>query len=256
MENEPLNTTEKIKMAVLIILPSLLILTVLSFAILTINKRTSGQMNCPEMTIKAPETIEIEQGEKFKITSYVTIKEGNKKLILKTYGDVDTSKPGDYDITVSATGSSKQSLRKKIKVTVKEKEQGKEKNETNKKDTAKEEKKQEIAKKEEKTESKVSISEMEKQQPEQKTAEAKPSEEPEQQEQAPVQNEEEETPQEDTDDGNSSVTYYPDETEEPEIKNDFYNSEEACRLDHSTGECLPSVGNDGTSIIGYVWKIQ
>lgn len=248
------------------LLPSILVMVILPATILLLCylNETNASGSCvklkkaeketPKLTMKVDKKINVQQNANFDITKYVTAKEGKEKLGVYVIGEVDTKKPGVYTLKVSATDSNGNFIQKDIKVTVLESQKSKEeKNETTKKEET--EKSSEKEKKDSgqmvDTPPVVTPATIPSSTPAASTPSSQPAMQPtpsEQPAQQPAQSEDDsEAPEQ------GSVTYYPSDSGSTTPDSGLYDSVDACRAAHATGECLPTVGADGTTVNGYSW---
>lgn len=265
---------KKTKMLARGILPSVVAVTVLPITVFLVSNyvyqpnrlielRTFEKTDNGSLTMTVKKYIEIEEGESFNPSDFITAKQGDQKLGIYVNGAEQLDKKGVHTVKVSSTAQDGSFIQKTITVTVKEKKKEPEKADTtqsedNKKtETAKEEKteetKQETAKDNTSTKNptkkpttKPEVIPVEEKPNQAKPSETKPADKP--SETLPVE------PEKEAPDKQGSITYYP-TGQQPSGTNTsgYYTSMEGCRADHPENECRAYVGADGATVEGYVW---
>lgn len=247
------------------LLPSLLTITILPAAVFSLTNiifdsdqtvlKSVDVADNGSLTMSVKKNIEIEEGESFNPSDFVTAKHGNKKLGIYVSGAEQLQHAGVHTVKISSTAQDGSFIQKTITVTVKEKQKEPEKIETpkpedeKKPETVKEETTKDnlaIEKPSTKPITKPEIIPVEENPVETKPSETKPADKP--VEQLPVE------PEKGTPDKQGNITYYPTE-QKPSGQNTsgYYTSMEGCRVDHPENECMAYVGADGTTVEGYVW---
>lgn len=252
------------------LLPSLLTITILPVAVFSLTNIISDSDHQVELkpidvadngslTMNVKKNIEIEEGESFNPSDFVTAKQGNERLGIYVSGAEQLQHVGVHTVKVSSTAQDGSFIQKTITVTVKERQKELEKIEATKPE---EEKKPETVKEETKVETikdnpitekpstkpvtKPEVIPVEEKPTETRPPETKPADKP--VEQLPVE------PEKGSPDKQGNITYYPTE-QKPSSQNTsgYYTSMEGCRVDHPENECMAYVGADGTTVEGYVW---
>lgn len=177
-------------------------------------------------TIKIKDNISLEEESKFKLSDYVTATDASgNSLTVTAIDSVDTKKVGDQTITVTATDTNGNFTQKDVKVTITAKPTP----------TPEAEEQAQPAQQQQATTTNRTYSNNNQSQS------YTPSTNTYQAPQAPV---EQAQPAQ-----QESSTYYAPE-ENSSSGSGFYASEGACRAAHSTGQCIPVVGDAS----GYTWQ--
>lgn len=200
------------------------------------NKSTASDTTPPVIEVK--DSLSVEYDSEFDLNKYINIKDNiSKEVTIGVAGSVNTSRTGKYLLTVTATDEAGNMSVKNMTFTVKAKPE-----------PVKEEKKEEQAQQSDSSQSASSDNAA--------TPSYTPSYTPPVSTPActpPVRN----TPQpsESNSQPAGGSTYYEDEDFTSSGGNGgVYGSEETCRAEHSTGQCIPFVGADGSTVQGYIWS--
>lgn len=214
-----------------------LLMCLIASGFTTVNQKTkTDTSDTTPPVIEAKDNLSLDYDSEFDLNKYINVKDNiSKEVTLGVAGSVNTSKSGDYLITVTATDETGNMSVKNIKFTVKAKPE-----------PVKEEKKEEPAVEPDSSQAasnNAAPSYTPLYMPPASTTTYTPS----------VQS----TPQlaESNSQQVGGSTYYEDEDSSISGGNGgVYASEETCRAEHSTGQCIPFVGADGSTVQGYIWS--